>query len=385
VLQDTLAIIVVLFAVILIALILVEKYRWAEKASSVMLILLLGAVASNVGLVPTDAPIYTDLVGFSVPFAVCLVLFKVNLGDVRNAGKAMITAFAIASIGTVVGVLVAGLALDPLVEKILGDSSWKIAGPYTGTYIGGSLNFFALWEGLSIGQPDLFAAANAVDNLTLFPLLTIWLLVPTLLGNKFPVSSRWDNPALHNPDDEEERPPRFIPTQLVTLVLAALAVMAVSGWIKTTLIDPILPQVPTILIITTLALALGQLKFINSLEGAWEMGHMAFYVFFAAVGAMINIYNAVVLSPILFVYVLIIIAVHMTFVYGVGRLLKMDVGVLTIASSAAKAGPAMVLALAQTNKEWKHLALPGVIMGLVGYAIGNYIGFGVAYLLRAML
>ena len=107
-------------------------------------------------------------------------------------------------------------------------------------------------------------------------------------------------------------------------------------------------------------------------------------LFFAAVGAMIHIYNAVVLSPILFAYVLIVIPVHMVFIYGVGRMLGMDVRVLTVASAAAKAGPPVVLAIAET-RGWKHLELPGVLMGLLGYAVGNYVGFAVAYLMRALV
>ena len=98
-----------------------------------------------------------------MPFAVALILMKVNLADVRKAGKAMAVAFVVACVGTIIGVVAAGVALDPLLESATGPDRWKLAGPYTGTYIGGSLNFFALWSGLEVGQPDLFAAANAVD------------------------------------------------------------------------------------------------------------------------------------------------------------------------------------------------------------------------------
>ena len=383
--QDPLAIAAVLFGVILLALLLVERYRWAEKVSAVTLILLFGAVASNVGLIPTDAPLYGGMVNLAIPFAVCLILLTVDLRDVRNAGVPMIAAFGIATVGTVMGVVIAGVALEPLLGGILGEDSWRIAGPYTGTFIGGSVNFFALWTGLEIGRPDLLAAANAVDNLSLIPLITIWLTVPIFLAGKFHVAPRWQHSEVADETADEEAAPSLNATHVVVLVFVSLVIVAGSGAIKAAVIDRFLPELPSILLVTTFALALGQLKFMRRFQGAWELGHIAFYVFFAAVGAMINIYNAIVLSPILFAYVIIIIAVHMTVIYGAGRLLKMDVGVLTIASCAAKAGPALVLGLAQTNKEWKHIALPGVLMALVGYAIGNYIGFGVAYLMRLLV
>ncbi len=99
---------------------------------------------------------------------------------------------------------------------------------------------------------------------------------------------------------------------------------------------------------------------------------------------MIDIYNAVVLSPALFAYVMIIMVCHMIVLYGLGRALKLDIAVLTIASVATKAGPALVPAIADT-KGWKSLALPGVIVALLGYAVGNYAGFATAYLMKLLV
>ena len=137
-------------------------------------------------------------------------------------------------------------------------------------------------------------------------------------------------------------------------------------------------------IVTTLALVLGQLRPVRRLQGAWEVGDLAFYVFFAAVGAMIDFYQAIVLSPILFAYVVVIMTGHFVVVYGGGRLLGMDPGVLTIASVATKAGPPLVPAVAHA-RGWNHLVLPGIVVGMLGYAIGNYVGFAVAHALRPLL
>lgn len=382
--QDPFILFTALMGVILLSLKLIEAVPVTGKLSAVLWILFFGAVASNTGLIASESPLYGQVVNYVVPIAVCLVLFRVRLRDIARAGMPMIVAFGIASIGTMVGVLISGLIFEPFLNDILGASSWKLAGPYTGTYIGGSLNFFALWDGLKIGNPDLFAAANAVDNLTIFPLFAIWMLVPALLGKRFPVSPRWHMPVNNEANAHDSKLSHLRVNHLVSLLFIALVVLAFSNWIKAALIDPILPQVPSILIVTTLALILGQVPFISRLEGSKELSNFAFYLFFAAVGAMINLYNAVVLSPILFVYVMVIIAVHMVIIYGAGRLLKLDVAVLTVASVAAKAGPPTVLAIAEV-KEWGSLALPGVLMGLLGYAIGNYAGFATAYAMKALL
>ena len=382
---EPLAILAVLLGAILFAVWITKRYAWAARFSVVLWIIFGAALCSNLGLIPDDAPLYGATVGFAVPFAVCVILFTVRLSDIRDAGMPMLAAFVLAAIGTVLGVLIASLTLEPLLTPVLGEDSWKLAGPYTGTYIGGSLNFFALWTGLDIGQPDLLAAANAVDNLTLFPLYATWMIVPAWLAGKYLVAPRW-KPHHADPAEtaaEKEKPP-LDPAQVAALVFLAVGVMAVSTWLKAAVIDPVAPWVPGILVVTTLALALGQVPAVRRLAGAWEIGDLAFYLFFAAVGAMIDIYQAVVLSPVLFLYVLVIMAVHFTWVYGIGRLLRMDPGVLTIASVATKAGPPLVLPVAEA-KGWRHLVLPGIILGMLGYAIGNYVGFAVANGVRALL
>jgi len=385
VIEDPYQLTAVFLGVVLLSVWLDSRYEWARKISPVVMILFLAGVLSNIGLITDRSPYYDALAGFTVPFAVCLILFTVNLADLRRAGGPLLAAFALACVGTVIGALVAGLLLDPQLAEILGQEAWKLAGPFTGTYTGGSLNFFAMWEGLEIGNPDLFAAANAVDNLTLFPLFAVWVMVPTWLGRWYPVARFWGKAGTDGSVAQEKaRHAELRILDVVALAFAAFVIMVVSDLIKGRLIGDLMPSFPTILIVTTLALVLAQFRFVGRLQGAFEIGNLSFYLFFCAVGAMINVKKAIVLSPILFIYVMVMIAIHMVFVYGVGRLLRLDIRILTIASAAAKSGPPSVVALANVHG-WKNLILPGVAMGLLGYAVGNYLGFAAAYMMKALL
>ena len=384
--QEPLAIVAVLLGVIVFSLRMVDRYAWAARMSTIIWVIFSSALCSNLGLIPTDAPVYGALIDFAVPFAVCVILFTVNLSDIRRAGGPMLAAFALASVGTMLGVAAASLSLEPFLSRILEGESWKLAGPYTGTYIGGSLNFFALWQGLEIGNPDLLAAANAVDNLTLFPLYAAWMMIPAWLAGRYVVGKQWQVQSDGEDAESEEaaEKPRLVPLQVATLFFLAVTVMAVSDWLKATVIDRVFPDLPSILIVTTLALVLAQFEPVRQLQGSWEIGDLAFYVFFAAVGALIDFYKAVVLSPVLFLYVIVVMAIHFAVLYGGGRLLRMDAGVLTIASVATKAGPALVAPVAET-KGWRHLVLPGIIVAMLGYAVGNYLGYAVAQTVRAVV
>lgn len=85
----------------------------------------------------------------------------------------------------------------------------------------------------------------------------------------------------------------------------------------------------------------------------------------------------------IFFYTLVVVGVHGVVVYGLGRLVRIDVGSLSVASQAAVGGPSSALAVA-VSREWPGFILPGIIVGLAGYAVGNYLGFGVAYLVRGL-
>jgi uncharacterized membrane protein len=385
VIEDPYHLTAVFLCLVLLSVWLDSRYAWARKISPVVMILFLAGLLSNIGLITDRSTYYDALADFTVPFAVCLILFTVNLADLKRAGGPLLVAFAVACVGTVIGVLLAGLLFNPQLAEILGSETWKLAGPFTGTYTGGSLNFFAMWDGLDIGNPDLFAAANAVDNLTLFPLFAVWVTVPTLLGRWYPVARFWGAVGEHESAEEEGAThPELRILDVVALGFSALAIMVVSDLIKGRLIADLMPGFPTILIVTTLALVLAQFRFMGRLQGGFEIGNLSFYFFFCAVGAMINVKKAIILSPILFIYVMVMIAVHMVFIYGVGRLLRLDIRILTIASAAAKTGPPSVVALANVHG-WKHLVLPGVAMGLLGYAVGNYLGFAAAFMMKALL
>ncbi len=143
----------------------------------------------------------------------------------------------------------------------------------------------------------------------------------------------------------------------------------------------LLPAIPSVLWLTTLALLLGHLKGFRKPPGALQLGNLALHFFFVIIGIHSRISEILSVGIEVFYYTLVVVGVHGLIIFGVGRLLKMDVGTLSVASQAAVGGPSSALAVA-VSREWKGLILPGIIVGLLGYAVGNYLGLGVAYLLR---
>ena len=377
--QQPFHLVIVFLGIIAFSLWLVSRSAIAAKISPILIILGLSALLSNTGVITTESTFYERLYDYAVSFAVCLILFNVRLGDLKKAGMPMLIAFAIASFCSVVGCLIGGMLLIKQFDVAMAGHGWKIAGPYIGTYIGGSLNFFALWDGLKIENPNLLAAANAVDNLTLVPIFMFWMIAPKFLEKFYPA------PKLLSPIESanstiDKSPVPLIIKDIAALSFYALLIMFLSKFIRTHL----LPSMPTILILTTLALIGGRLKFIQNLKGSHELGNFAFYLFFASVGALMDISKAIKLAPVLFIFVAIVMTTQILLALLLGKLFKINFRVLVVAELAAKAGPSTVIAYTNA-KNWNELALPGAAVGLLGYAIGNYIGFAGAYLLKIIV
>ena len=151
-------ILVLFLGLISLSLALVSKSALAKKISPVIIILFSAALVANLKIIPTESPLYDNLLSYAVPFAVCLILMHVRLSDIKKTGPSMLIAFAVASIGSTIGCIVAGILLNANLDAVLPGQGWKITGPYIGTYVGGSLNFVSMWSGLEIESPELFAA-----------------------------------------------------------------------------------------------------------------------------------------------------------------------------------------------------------------------------------
>jgi uncharacterized membrane protein len=143
------------------------------------------------------------------------------------------------------------------------------------------------------------------------------------------------------------------------------------------------PGVPAVVWLTTFALVAGHLTPLGRVAGSLQFGNFALVFFFVVIGIHSRAADVMAIGIDLFWFVLVVVAVHGIIVFGLGRLFRLDVASLAVASQAGIGGPSSALAVAVV-REWPHLVLPGIIVGLLGYAIGTYAGFGVAGLVRAL-
>ena len=123
----------------------------------------------------------------------------------------------------------------------------------------------------------------------------------------------------------------------------------------------------------TLTLATAAPGWMQRLSGSFELGVALSFVFFAAIAAGADIGAMISVAPTLVVLVAILLSVHALVTFGVGALCRFSLPELVTASNAAILGATTAPALAAT-KGWHHLVTPGVLVGVLGYALGTLIG-----------
>ena len=358
-----------------LAFLLDHRVRWLSKVGASLLALILGAILSNTGLVPATSPVYSVIGGPLTSLAIAWLLLAVNLADLKVAGPRMMGAFLLAGLGTALGAMVGGIVF----AGSFGENTWRLAGVFTGTYSGGSVNFVAVARGVEL--PDfLFAGAAAADALTTGIWLAATLMLPVWLGRFYKAAI----PGKDEARNEKVHPhPFFEKIPLSTLDLANLLAVGFILVLASEWVGGVIPGIPPVLWLTTFALVVGHMKPFLKPRGALQLGNLALHFFFVIIGIQSRISEILSIGMEVFYYTLVVVGVHGLVVFGIGRLARMDLGSLAVASQAAIGGPSSALAVA-VSKEWNRLVLPGIIVGLLGYALGNYLGFGVAYFLRGI-
>lgn len=374
--QDPIYVSGMLCMIVLLSVWLATFKGW-KTIGTPILVILIAAVASNFGIIPTATngnTVYTGVFLYLAPMGIFIALLEVDLKSLRKAGGPILFMFGIGGLGTIIGVLVAWFLVKPAAE--IGSMANAIAGMYAGTYIGGSINFNAVALSYHVNEnADLYAASTVVDNLIGTPWIIATLILPKYLQALFPRNKLLPTGnEVHKLKKEESI---SIPRLASILGMAFLA-MAFSK-----LVFQFFPQIPEIITLTTVALILAQMPFIQKLSGTHTIGFFLILLFLATIGTLCDLSTLSGLGDLasrLILFVTVIILIHGLVIFGAGALLKIDWDVIAVASQANVGGNTTALASAESLNR-PDLLIPGVLAGSLGNALGTYAGFFIAGML----
>ncbi len=367
-----------------------QKYKWASKVTGCVLALIGMMALSNLGIIPTESPVYDSVWSYVVPLAIPLLLFPCNIKKIgRESGKLLII-YLISSAGTVIGALTGFFAL----HKFIPDAN-IVAAMFTGTYTGGSVNFVAMADTFN-ASAQLSSQAVVADNLLMALYFFILIAMPSInffrRNYKHPLVDEVEA-GLGSGAKNYWRPKPISLMNIAFCFASSTIIVAVSTMLAdffaglfpgdgiSFILNQLLGNKYLIMTTITMLCATYLPKLFNNAPGANEIGTFLIYIFFAVIGAPASISSIIMQAPLLLVYALIIIGCNMLITLIFGKLLHFSLEEIILASNANIGGPTTGAAMA-ISKGWNKLVGPVMLIGTLGYILGNYYGILLGNLLK---
>ena len=326
---------------------------WGRQLGMTMVVLLIGLLVTNItGWQPNKAAAGW-ISGPLTSLAIAQLLLAVDLRRVWPDARRILTPFAASVLLTLAAVLLGGLVFGPW----LGAERSVLAGVFTATFTGGSLNFVSVARTLQPPE-SLLLVATAADHVV----FAIWFAVSLWLGQR---GSR------SGPETPVPTPAAATHQDAAGYGLALLWGLGVL--LASQLVGLVLPAVPSILVLTTTALIAAQLPWGPSRRGCYEEGLLLIQPFFTVIGLSSPVGGLLGEGLPVLVYAAWIVALQAAALLLLRRWRRWPLGETLVASQAAIGGPSTALALATSLKRGE-LALPAVAIGLLGYLVGTYLG-----------
>jgi len=345
------------------------------------MVILVTAVFANIGILPAGSseakpvPAYDFIFSTIAPLAIFLLLLPVSLKDIKKAGFPMIGMFLVGSIATTIGVFTGMWIVNG--PETIGPLYNAIGGMFVGTYTGGSVNFNAVALHYDVVRNGvLYGGSVVVDNILTMIWIVATLAIPRLFARVWPVRHSTVRQDIGEATLGIEVDTETIHPMDIGMILG-LGFLAV--WVSDQLAILFAP-VPSIIILTIIALILAQIPSVSRIAGIRVIGMFAVYIFLSVIGAFADIGALAGLGSLgitLLVFTSVTVLVHGLITYGVALMLRIDPVIASLASQANIGGGTSALALARSLGR-EDLVLPSVLVGSLGNAIGTFLGFWMA-------
>lgn len=354
---------------------LARSGRLPAWLSPVVLCYTLGIVVRNAGLFPLEDALSVSATEVSILFAIPLLLYATDLRRWLGYAGSSLLSFGLC----VLSGLLATAAAAVYFRELLPDT-WRLAGMLVGIYTGGIPNMQAI--GLALKAPqETIILINAADMvlggiylLLLISVMPGWLarLLPPFRVERLAAVETAADPflAFHYRD------------ALRALLLTVLVIGAALG--LTWLVFGSLEQLAfLILMLTTLSLLAASLPKVRRLSNTFESGEYFLLMFCVALGLLADFGDMVEKGGLLLQFTAMALVGTLLLHLLLAWLFRIDRDTFLFTSVAAIYGPPFIGQIASVTGN-RQLILSGMAMGLLGYALGNYLGIGLALLMQGV-
>lgn len=355
------------------------------KIGPVLLLYLAGIIIGNIGIARDALAILQEpLSSAAIPLAIPLMLFGCTLR--RSYGRSQLLAL-VTGIAAVVVTVVAGYLLF---GRHIDDGA-NIGGMLTGVYTGGTINLAALKAMLGVNE-NTYILINSYDMAVSLLYLTFLLSIGIRLFRRLlPYASDACAPEAETTGersfDNAETPYKGLFTRrgmrsAAFLLGLTLVVCAVSGGVAIAIPERYgLFMTVFILMLTSLGIACSFIRKVREMPYGYDIGMYFIYIFCITVASMADFREFDLAGGVwLLIYLFFVVFGSLGVQVLLARLLRIDADTTVIASVTFINSPPFVPMIAGAMKN-RNVLVSGLTIGVVGYAIGNYLGFVVARLL----
>lgn len=352
---------------------LCRKSAFFGKVGEVLIAYAIGMLIGNTGLfdAPGAGSLQEVFISASIPLAIPLMLFSSESGKWLSMAKPALISFCLA----VAAVLTSILSGYYFFGDGMGGSYAKIAGLMAGVYTGGTPNLASLKLMLNVDE-TAYISVHTYDMLLSF-LYLLFIMSAGLKLFSFILSSKEKTADDFTGTGQaryfegfkftQNYPDLLKGTGLAALTLAAGAgVMAVSA--------EAYKMAALILSITSLGIAFSFVPGVNKIKYTSDTGMYLILVFSIVLASKVNLTELAAVDFTLFGYIAYVIAGTLILHSLLCRLFKIDAGTVIITTVALICSPPFVPVVAASIKN-KSVIMPGITIGVIGYAIGTYLGF----------
>jgi len=341
---------------------------------------------SETKIAASGANIYYVASRFLLPASLVLLTLSIDFKKIKALGPKAIILFLTGTFGIVIGGPIALLIMSVINPDVVTGDIWRGMTTIAGSWIGGGANQAAMKEVYEVSG-DLFSSMIAVDVI----IANIWmavLLVMAAKSKQIDARSGADTSAIEDLivtvdkfNKENAKNPDV--TDLLIIVAIAFGATAVGHIVADSLVPWLLEGWPTlkgspvtskffwlIVTVTTLGIYFSTTK-LRKFEavGASKMGSVFIYLLVAAIGLHMDI-SAITEKPWLFAVGAIWMIVHAILMLTVAKIIKAPVFYMAVGSQANVGGAASAPIVAAAFHP--SLAPVGVLLAVLGYAIGTY-------------
>jgi len=363
------------------------KFSIINKIGIVVFCYGIGLVMGNIQIIPESIlGTQSDVMGVTILLGIPLVLFSENVIKWAKMAKTTFISLLLGVVSVVVLVFVGYYIFRNSIPEI-----WKISGMMIGVYTGGTPNLAAIARALAV-EEELYILTHTAE-LVIGALILLFLITGAKpLFGKFlrpykEGGKSKEHPKLDVADFESYE--GFFKRDNFIGILKAFAVSLIIfgiGYGSTFLFEGDAKDTAAVLSVTTLGIAASLIPAINRIKSSFQLGMYFIYVFCIIVAskadliALFNVENIQLMVNLL-LYIALVIVGSLILHAILSWIFRINVDDYIITSTALSNSPPFVPVVAAAIRN-KEVVVPGMIIGVIGYAIGNYLGVAIAYLLK---